>query len=125
VHEREIFLNEWQGGDLETLKRAFGISARELAGVEVLLAAYCRDSLGGAAFVLLRRAGVLYEVNASHDSAGSIAGQWEPEETLVEALQYRLDKGRLGCDEEGGSVFADELRFLLLELSVEASGRDF
>ncbi len=125
MHEREIFLNEWRGGNVETLKGAFGIGAHELAGTEVLLAAYCRDSLGGEAFVLLRRDGLLYEVNASHDSAGSIAGQWEPEETLVEALQYRLDKGRLGCDEEGGSVFAHELRFLLAELAAEASGRDF
>jgi hypothetical protein len=125
VHEREIFLNEWRGGDLDTLKRVFGIGARQLAGTEVLLAAYCRDNFGGEAFVLLRRDGRLYEVNATHDSTGSFVGQWEPEETFVEALQYRLNKGRLGCDEEGGSLFADELRFLLLELAAEASGRDF
>ncbi len=125
MHEREIFLNEWQGGDLETLKEAFGIGPAELAGIEVLLASYCRDAVGGEAFVLLRRGAWLYEVNARHDSEGSVAGQWEPEETLVEALQHRLDKGRLGRDDDGANVFAAELRFLLLELAAEESGRDF
>jgi len=125
MHEREIFLNEWQGGDGDALLRAFGIDRAELEGVELLLASYSRSDWGGEAFVLLCRDRHLYEVNAYHDSQGGMQGQWEPEETLVEALRHRLEKGRLGRDETGASLFADELDFLLMELEAEASGRDF
>jgi hypothetical protein len=125
MHEREIFLNEWKGQDCEALARAFGIDPRRLEDVELLLASYSRSVWGGEAFVLLCRDRRLYEVNASHDSQGGMEGQWEPEETLVEALRHRLEKGRLGRDEAGESLFADELGFLLLELEAEASGRDF
>ena len=41
------------------------------------------------------------------------------EETLVAALKYRLERGRLGSAEGGINVFADELRFLLAELEAE------
>jgi hypothetical protein len=40
----------------------------------------------GWCFVLFKRAGKLYEVNGSHCSCYGLEGQWEPEETLVEAL---------------------------------------
>jgi hypothetical protein len=124
VHERDIFLNDWKDGGLDALKEAFGITDRHLQDFEVLLASYCRDSFGGEAFVLLCREGRLFEVNASHDTGAGMAGQWEPEATIIEALRHRLDKGRLGCDEIGESWFADELRFLLAELEVEARERD-
>ena len=125
MHEREIFLNDWQERGFDALKEAFGITDRQLEGFEVLLASYCRDSFGGEAFVLLCRDGQLFEVNASHDSGTRMTDQWEPEPTFIEALQHRLDKGRLGSDEIGESWFADELRFLLAELEAETRRKDF
>lgn len=114
-----IFLNNWAEGNAALLKKYFALSGPELLGIELLLASYARDAYGGEAFVLYRKGGVLYEVNASHDSSDGVEGQWEPEDTLVKALYYRLDKGRLGSDDGGINVFADELRFLLAELDAE------
>lgn len=122
TYQNYAFLNEWQGGDEGLLKREFGISGHDLAGAKILLASYMCDELCGEAFVLLQRDGRLYEVNASHDSLGHMAGQWEPEETLIEALRHRLDKGRLGSSADGSNIFANELRFLLIELEVCNNG---
>ncbi|MET0101039.1 MAG: hypothetical protein ABW078_04845 [Sedimenticola sp.] len=118
--EKGLFLNDWKEGGLAALKEAFVLTDHELHGVEVLLASYARDAFCGEAFILMRQAGALFEVNASHDSVDGFEGQWEPEDTLVSALRYRLEKGRLGSPEGGINEFADELRFLLLEL--EAAG---
>lgn len=114
--DRACFLHDWQGCDCAALAAQFGISERELADARILLASYVRDACCGEAFVLFRRHGRLYEVNASHNSVGGLEGQWEPEETLIEALRYRLQRGRLGCDADGSSLFVDELCFLLAEL---------
>ncbi len=116
TYQNNIFLNEWHNGDMALLQREFGLPADELANVTILLATYVHDELGGEAFVLFRRNGKLYEVNASHDSIGGVTGQWEPEETLLQALRYRLEQGRLGRSADGSNLFADELSFLLTEL---------
>lgn len=119
MHESELFLNDWADGDLRVLAEQFAVPLETLRRVEILLASYCRDAFCGEAFVLFCKDGQLYEVNASHDSSDGMMGQWEPEETLVEALRYRLENGRLGSLEGGLNLFADELRFLLLELEAE------
>ena len=116
TYQEHVFLNGWQGSGEEILKQEFGINARALEGVKILLASYCRDTFTGEAFVLFCKNGQLYEVNASHDSVAGMIGQWEPEETLIEALHYRLEKGNLGVDAGGDNLFANELRFLLAEL---------
>jgi len=112
------FLNEWQGGDVALIKKEFGLLEHELTNITILLATYIHDELGGEAFVLFRQNGTLYEVNASHDSMGLLTGQWEPEETLLEALRYRLEQGRLGRGTDDTNLFADELNFLLTELEM-------
>ena len=119
MHSQGVFLNEWCESGLESLKEQFCIANHTLEGVEILLASYSRNPFCGEAFVLFRKNGVLYEVNASHNSTDGIEGQWEPEDTLVEALRYRLENGRLGSAAGGINVFADELRFLLAELASE------
>jgi len=119
MNSRCVFLNEWVDADATLLKGRFALSSTDLNGVELLLASYHRDACGGEAFVLFRKDGVLYEVNASHDSSDGIEGQWEPEDTLISALRYRLEKGRLGRADGGGNLFAEELRFLLAELEAE------
>ncbi len=112
-HEQTPFLNDWQGLGVDGLCRQFALPKGSLDHIELLLASYSRDPLGGEAFVLFRNQGRLYEVNASHDSGSDMAGQWEPEETLLAALRHRLVKGRLGVDEQGENLFAEELAFLL------------
>jgi len=118
TYQNNAFLNDWHDGDVGLLKKEFGLPAHELANVTILLATYIHDELGGEAFVLFRKDGMLYEVNASHDSMGLMTGQWEPEETCLKALRYRLEQGRLGRGSEGSNLFADELNFLLTELEM-------
>lgn len=113
------FLNDWAGLDQAVLERQFGLPAGSLSGLQIILASYSRDPLGGEAFVLFRQDGVLYEVNASHDSGSDLAGQWEPEETLVRVLRHRLTRGRLGLDDLGENLFAEELAFDLGWLEAE------
>jgi hypothetical protein len=64
---------------------------------EVLFASYTYESYEGDALVIYREDGKLYEVNGGHCSCYGLEGQWEPEETTVEALRARLNaKGRYG-----------------------------
>ena len=111
-----LFLNDWNEDGLDALKAAFGLTDAALAGHSILLASYSRDAYCGEAFVLFQQRRQLYEVNASHDSGDCMNGQWEPEETLLDALEFRLEKGRLGLGSGGTNLFADELRFLIAEL---------
>ncbi|MEJ1404595.1 MAG: hypothetical protein ROD09_04300 [Candidatus Sedimenticola sp. (ex Thyasira tokunagai)] len=119
MHEKEQFLNDWQGGDCKTLVDRFGLKKGALDDIEILLASYNRDAFCGEAFVLFRQGDMLYEVNASHNSSDGIEGQWDPEETLIIALRYRMERGRLGHHQDEGGLFADELAFLLAELEAE------
>jgi len=120
MYEHDLYLNEWQGGDTSTLKKAFALDTRTIDSIEILLASYTRDALCGEAFVLFKQDGRLYEVNASHDSSDGMHDQWDPEETLLAALRYRLEKGRLGRSDTDEALFVSELAFLLAEL--EANG---
>ena len=117
---KSVFLHEWNC--LEQVKEAFfpetGYSryplTNELDGVTVLLASYGVYGYEGEAFVLFERDGKLYEVNAVHCSCYGLEEQWGPEETTVEALHYRMDKGTLGKGSEyGAGSFAAELREVL------------
>lgn len=60
-----------------------------LDGAEVLLAWYGYGDYDGASFVLYRKDGKLWEVNGGHCSCYGLEGQWDPEETTVEALRKR------------------------------------
>ena len=116
MHERRLYLNDWCEGSAQTLVEHFGITHADLRGVEILLASYNVDEYQGEAFVLFRKEGVLYEVNACRDALDDMRGQWEPEDTFIGALRHRLENGHLGRGRGGVNLFADELRFLLLEL---------
>ena len=120
-----MYLNNWKDGTAEDVFRDFcgerwdnyrndddPVPLAEkpaFAGAEILLASYGTPSYEGYAFVLFRRDGKLWEVNGSHCSCYGLEGQWEPEETTVEALRRRVKEGTLG---EGGyneNPFAAEL----------------
>lgn len=62
---------------------------------------------------------MLYEVNGSHCSCYGLEGQWEEEETTVEALAYRLTNGTFGKDDWSGNEFHDELCEFLGITSIE------
>ena len=48
-------------------------------------------------------------MNGSHCSCYGLEGQWEPEETDLEAIRHRLLNGKLGQDDWSGNEFRDEL----------------
>lgn len=90
----------------------FEAPADALDGAEVLLAWYGDGSYCGSSFVLFRKDGKLYEVNGSHCSCYGLEGQWEPEETTVEALRMRdLDSY---CD--GGAEATVRLKDIVKQL---------
>lgn len=98
----------------------------DACGIDMLLASYRYGDYSGEAFVLFRRDGRLWEVNARHCSCYGLEGKWDPEVTTVEALRHRLDHGTLGLDDggwdddgnptPGANVFAAELRDVLAAL---------
>jgi len=86
----------------------------DMTGVKILLAWYGYGDYDGSAFVLFERDNQLYEVNASHCSCYELEGQWSPEETSVEALRHRIEKGYLGKDTyTSGGVFDVALKKIL------------
>jgi len=87
--------------------------------VNILLASYGYENYSGDAFVLFEKDGKLYEVNAAHCSCYGLEDQWSPEETSVEALEFRLNEGTLGNETYCGNVFATELRLVLAELKIK------
>jgi hypothetical protein len=112
-----IYLADWKDGGQEQLACDFELT-NQLDDAEILLAYYCYEDYVGSAFVLFRKEGKLYEVNASHCSCFGLEGQWEPEETTKDALLHRLNNGGLGVDcYDDKNEFASELRKVLAELS--------
>ena len=95
-------------------------------GIELLLASYCHEDYSGKAFLLFRRDGKLWELNAHHCSCYGLEGKWDPEVTTVVALRHRLGHGTLGLDDggwdddgnptPGANVFAAALRNVLAAL---------
>jgi uncharacterized protein YfaT (DUF1175 family) len=82
----------------------FQIDESDLQDCEILFAAYDGD-YDCAAFVVYRHNHTLYEVNGAHCSCYGLEDQWEPEETTVEALRHRIDKGTFGY--HLGGYYAD------------------
>ncbi len=111
-----MYLHDWSQTQLDGIKRDFRLTSDDLEGVTVLLASCCEGDSCGDAFVLFMKNDRLYEVNAFHHSCNCLAGQWQPEETYVSALKYRLLNGELGRGRASGNCFEEELRRLLVHL---------
>ena len=110
----KMFLNNWQGGSSADVFRDFDVDYcnGDFKDCVILLASYGSTSDEGSdccAFVLFRRDGKLWEVNGSHCSCYGLEGQWDPEETTVDALRHRVMSGTLGKGDSGENLFADEL----------------
>lgn len=81
--------------------------------INILFAVYTYIEYAGDAFVLFEQNGKLYEVNGSHCSCYGLEGQWEPEETNLEAIKYRLTEGKMGNDYWSGDTYNTELKKFL------------
>jgi hypothetical protein len=126
-----IYLHDWKDSKFEGMCKDFDgdrwnsyresptppHEKSEFQGIEVLFASYEYADYEGDAFVLFRKDGKLYEVNGSHCSCYELQGQWEPEETSIEALWHRLKEGNLGNSRYGPNAFALELTVFLHDLS--------
>lgn len=67
--------------------------APEALDYEILVAAYGSGDYCGAAYVLARKDGLLYEVEGSHCSCYGLEGCWRPGEVSVEYLLQRMSQG--------------------------------
>lgn len=107
-----VFLNDWSepryNGSLgiDALKDDFEIKDNSLDGANILYASYTQEDYAGNALVVFERDGNLFLVSGGHCSCYGLEGQWEPEETTVEALENLLDVGgsyyTLGGSDYGG-----------------------
>lgn len=80
-----------------------------LDNCHILFASYELGDYCGNAFVLFVENAKLYEVNAGHCSCYGLEGQWDPEETMFEALKHRIIHGNLDSllDGRGQEVLAE------------------
>lgn len=113
---KTIWLNDWEGSNKAKLEKLFGLHSDELRDIELLLASYKQEDDSGYGFILFRDALNYYEVNVSNDSEIELSGQWLPEETSIEVLLFRLNKGNLGAEAASENIFAEPLRGLLSRL---------
>lgn len=111
-----VYLNDWKDGCLAEISSEFETEPAQMEGVEILLASYHYEHYEGDAFVLFRKGEALYEVNAGHCSCYGLEGQWEPEETTIQALRHRLQHGNLGTGWRDDNRFAKELSEVLDQL---------
>jgi len=73
----------------QEIANEFEINISELENCKIIFAAYTYEDYSGSALVLFMKDGKLYEVNGSHCSCNGLEGQWQPEETFLEALKMR------------------------------------
>lgn len=118
-----MFLGDWVGCAADEMYRDFFEYGKKDTAtldpdIEILLAYYSYKNYSGEAFVLFKQNAKLYEVNGSHCSCYGLENQWEPEETTVEALLYRLNNSRyFGRDcWDNENIFANELKQILEQL---------
>lgn len=93
-----IYLNEWKNKDDEngvaTIKYQFNIKEEALKDVEIQLASYTYHSdYTGRAYVLFKKDGKFYEVNASHDSLYGLENKWNPQKINILKV-YHQSKSR-------------------------------
>ena len=127
LKQEPVYLHNWKEkidmiGDFEDLymtaekaplekKSKMADAIKNYEGNNILFASYGTGNYSGDAFVLFEKDGKLYEVNGSHCSCYGLEGQFEPEETTLEAIEMRLTKGTMG--NEFANEFATELKFFI------------
>lgn len=88
MENNEVYFGDFE--NLENMLSQFDIPEKEKVEIRKLNIIYAHYNGGysGEAFVLFKKDGKLYEVNASHCSCHGLK-DWEPEETTKEALLKR------------------------------------
>lgn len=116
MNKPKIYHGDWEKEGWEHLKEQKALEKDfeiTLTDENILFAVYTYEDYSGKAFVLFEKDGKLYEVNGSHCSCNGLEGQWQPEETSVEALKFRLLKGSVtGYDKEYDSELAETIKWL-------------
>lgn len=92
--EYNAFLNNFD--EQHDVESNYGLTEGELDGCQFIIADYTYENYSGSSFVLFVLNGQLYENHGSHCSCYGLEGQWSPEETSIEELEGRLDRGGLG-----------------------------
>jgi len=77
---------------------------------------YGHKDYSGEAFVLFKKDGKIFENGGSHCSCYGLEGQWNPQETSIEAIKLMLSKGTFGKDRDGVNEFYNELVEFLNEV---------
>lgn len=145
IKQEPVYLNEWKGkidiiSDFNSLymsqkeyeaatapypnverweqkKKEMTKALLDWSDINILFASYGNEDYSGSAWVLFKKDGKLFEVNAGHCSCNGLGGEWNPSETSLEELKHRLEKGTLGDSDYSGNIFATELKkFLGLNL---------
>jgi len=122
IKQTSVYLHNWStkqdvicdfeqiyGNREDELKRV----SPKYEDINILFASYGTDNYSGDAFVLYEREGKLYEVNGGHCSCYGLEGQFDPYETTIEELSFRLTKGDMGLDSWSDNEFANELKEFL------------
>lgn len=90
----------------QEIAQQFEIPLSELDGCKILFAVYKQESYEGSALVLFERDGKLYEAGGLHCSCNGLEGQWDPEETSVEAMMMR-DLSYYGFEKSAEELLVD------------------
>lgn len=94
-------------------KARMKVALEEWKPINILFASYGENNYSGNAFVLFERDKKLFEVNGAHCSCYGLENQWSPEETTLEAIEFRLSNGKMGVDDYSGNEFSKELKEFL------------
>lgn len=118
--------------NLDDIINAFEIKEpwfSKLKEAEILLASYGGRAYEGDALVIFSLDGKLYEVHGGHCSCNGLEGQWDPEETSVQAIAFRFkssteDEDNLfnalaSLSEEHGPEMVEAMRQFLMNWEFE------
>lgn len=94
-----LTLNDWKESSIEDIYEDFAVTKEDVEGVEILLASYLYEDYEGDSIVLFKKDNQLYAVHGSHCSCFGLEGQWDPEETSLEAL-LKIDWSNYGLTPE-------------------------
>jgi len=103
---KQVFLGFFENE--KSITQEFQFDYKDLSDITILFAVYEYEDVDGTGFILFEKDGKLYEVDAYHCSCSGFEGQWEPEETTIEDILYRINNGQLGRDNK--NIFAVELK---------------
>lgn len=90
--KNKYYLYDWENSTKDEILDEFEFNG-DRSKIEILFASYTYENYSGDAFVIAEKDGKLYEVNAGHCSCYGLEGQFELEETSIEAIEHYIKKG--------------------------------